>query len=280
MSISSHQQLAHKLAMTNPRTSQPAVGPVDYDRSQFQHQAYATGRALSAGAIASYMRTFAEHLPSRRPLTGIDLGSGTGRFTPALAETLGGPVYGVEPSDRMRAVAQAQSAHPQVHYLAGEGAQIPRPDASADFVLMFLSFHHMPDQAAAAAEIARVLKSGGRVILRSTFKERIPNHWWRGFFPRSQAIEEAMFLSTDETRALFEAAGFLTLGLVQREIPFEGEIAGEVAKLKLRAVSVFEHMTEDELAEGFAAIDAAFAAGAIERRPTFGDFMVFERRAA
>jgi hypothetical protein len=38
-------------------------------------------------------------------------------------------------------------------------------------------------------------------------------------------------------------------------------------------------MTEDELTAGFAAIDAAFAAGTIERKPTLGDFMVFERRA-
>jgi ubiquinone/menaquinone biosynthesis C-methylase UbiE len=279
MSISAHRQSAHKLAMTNPQATQPAVGPVDYDRSQFQHQAYAKGRALSAEAIAAYMRTFAEHLPAQRPLSGIDLGSGTGRFTPALAEAFGGPVYGVEPSDRMRGVAEAQSAHPRVGYLAGEGARIPRPDASADFVLMFLSFHHMPDQAAAAAEIARVLKPGGRVILRSTFKERIPDHWWRGFFPRSQAIEEAMFLSSDETRALFEEVGFSCLGLAQREIPFEGEIATQVAKLKLRAVSTFEHMTQEELADGFAAIDAAFAAGTIERKPTLGDVMVFERRA-
>jgi ubiquinone/menaquinone biosynthesis C-methylase UbiE len=271
--------LAHKLAMTIRPASEAAVGPVDYDRSQFQHQAYAKGRALSAGAIDAYMRTFAEHLPKRRPLTGIDLGSGTGRFSPALAEAFGGPVFGVEPSDRMRAVAEAQSVHPRVVYLAGEGARIPRPDASTDFVLMFLSFHHMPDQAAAAAEIARVLKPGGRVILRSPFKERIPKHRWRGFFPRSQAIEEAMFLSTEETRALFEGAGFSTPGLVQREIPFEGEIAAEVEKLKLRAVSVFEHMTEDELTEGFAAIDAAFAAGTIERKPTLADFMVFELRA-
>jgi len=279
MSISSHPQLAHKLTMTNPHASELAVGPVDYDRSQFQHQAYAKGRALSTRAIADYMRAFAEHLPTSRPLTGIDLGSGTGRFTPALAEAFGGSVYGVEPSDRMRAVAEAQSAHSRVAYLAGEGARIPRPDASADFLLMFLSFHHMPDQAAAAAEIARVLKPGGRVILRSTFKERIPDHWWRGFFPRSHAIEEAMFLSTDETRALFEGAGFSTLGLAQREIPFEGEIAAEVEKLKLRAVSTFEHMTEEELAEGFAAIDAALVAGTIERKPTLGDFMVFEKRA-
>jgi SAM-dependent methyltransferase len=56
-------------------------------------------------------------------------------------------------------------------------------DAAADFVLMFLSFHHVPDRAAATREIARVLKPGGRLILRTTFRERIPDLWWRTLLP-------------------------------------------------------------------------------------------------
>jgi ubiquinone/menaquinone biosynthesis C-methylase UbiE len=154
---------------------------------------------------------------------------------------------------------------------------MPLPEAGADFLLMFLSFHHFPDQAAAAAEIARVVKPGGRVILRSTFKARIPNHWWRSYFPRSQQIEEAMFPSVAEAQALFEAAGFSTVELVEQDIPFERDLAEAVAKLKLRAVSVFEHLTEAELQAGFEAIDAALAAGTLEGKATTGDFLVFSR---
>jgi ubiquinone/menaquinone biosynthesis C-methylase UbiE len=280
MSVSAIPQQAHRLVMQKPpsRTTvstSPPVKPVDYDR--VQHGAYAQARALTSAEIGRYMDMFADCLPSHRPLTGIDLGSGTGRFTPALADRFGGPVYGVEPAARMRAVADADAGHPRVRYLAGEAAHIPLPDGAADFVLMFLSFHHVPDRTAAAREIGRVLRSGGRFILRSTFRDRIPDHWWRGFFPRSHAIEEAMFPSTDEARALFEAAGFSTARVVQQEIPFEGDMAEAVEKLRLRAVSTFEHMTEQELEEGFARIDAALAAGTIERKPTFGDLILFER---
>ena len=258
-------------------TSHPsnALDPVDYDR--VQHAAYAKGRALPAASIQLYMTTFGSYLPARRPLTVVDLGSGTGRFTPALAETFGGPVWGVEPAAAMRQVAEANAAHPRVTYVAGEAAAIPLPDASADLVLMFLSFHHVTDQAAGAREIARVVKPGGRVILRSTFRERIPDHWWRGFFPRSHAVEEAMFFSEAEARALFEAAGLVTVESVQAEIPFEGDIPGNVERLRHRAVSTFEHMTKAELDEGFARIDAALAAGTIEKKSTYGDFIVFER---
>ncbi|HEX5261971.1 MAG TPA: class I SAM-dependent methyltransferase [Phenylobacterium sp.] len=251
------------------------LDPVDYDR--VQHAAYAKGRALPARAIQRYMDSFARRLPARRPLTVVDLGSGTGRFTPALAETFGGRVYGIEPAAAMRRAAEAGSSHPWATYREGEAAAIPLPDASVDMILMFLSFHHVPDRAAAAKEIARVLKPGGRLFLRSTFSDRVPDHWWRSYFPRSQAVEEAMFPSEAEAIAVFEAAGLATAEVVHEEIPFEGDIAEAVAKLKLRAVSTFEHMTETELDEGFARIDAALAAGTIEEKSTSGDFMVFER---
>lgn len=253
-----------------------ALGPVDYD--QGQHANYARGRALSSSAIQRYIQSFSRLLPPARPLVGVDLGSGVGRFTPALAEAFGGPIHGVEPSARMRAVAEAEAAHPQVRYWEGRGEDIPLPDASADFLLMFLSFHHFHDQPAAIAEIRRVVKPGGRVLLRSTFRDRVPDHWFRAYFPRSQAIEEAMFPSVEEACALFEAGGFPTVERVEEEVPFEGDLADAVARLKLRAVSIFEHMTEAELAAGFAALDAALASGSLEPKATTGDYIVFSRQ--
>ena len=93
------------------------VGKVDYDDRQFA--VYARGRALTPAVLARWMKVFAGHAPPRRPLAVLDLGSGTGRFTAALAGTFGGPVYGVEPSPRMREVAIRSSAHPAVTYLVG-----------------------------------------------------------------------------------------------------------------------------------------------------------------
>lgn len=252
---------------------QTPLAPVDYDR--VQHQTYAQGRALPAAEIQRYMTAFGAYLPARRPLVGVDLGSGTGRFTPGLAEAFGGPIYGVEPAESMRRSAEAAGLYPGVSYLAGRAEAIPLGDHLADFVLMFLSYHHVTDKRAAAREIRRVLKRDGRLILRSTFKDRIPDHWWRCYFPGSWDVERAMFPTEQETRELFRAEGFHTLASVQMEAPFRGDIAAEAAKLKLRAVSVFEHLSEDELSEGFARIDADLAAGAIAEKSTYHDFIVF-----
>jgi cyclopropane fatty-acyl-phospholipid synthase-like methyltransferase len=84
---------------------------VDYDARL--HAVYAAGRQMSPDPLQTWMEAFARHLPETRPLTWLDLGSGTGRMTPALAEAFGGPVYGIEPSDKMRAQA---NPHPDVTY--------------------------------------------------------------------------------------------------------------------------------------------------------------------
>ncbi|MGA8112042.1 MAG: class I SAM-dependent methyltransferase, partial [Actinocatenispora sp.] len=118
---------------------------VDYDGRL--HTVYTQGRRLEPDSLRRWIAEFARHVPERRPLRVLDLGSGTGRFTPALADAFGGPVYGVEPSEGMRAVATADATHPSVTYLAGQAEAIPLASASCDAALLFLTFHHFPDQA-------------------------------------------------------------------------------------------------------------------------------------
>jgi len=88
------------------------LNQVDYDGHQ--SSVYAQGRALTAEVKATWMSAFSRYAAHRRPLSVLDLGSDTGRFTPAPAETFGGPVYGVEPSSGMRRKAVADAAHPAV----------------------------------------------------------------------------------------------------------------------------------------------------------------------
>ena len=73
---------------------------------------------------------------SKLPVSLLDLGSGVGRLTPALATSFGGPVTGVEPSEKMRAHAEADAAHPDVTYLPGSAESIPMETSSCDAAAM------------------------------------------------------------------------------------------------------------------------------------------------
>lgn len=231
---------------------------IDYDERQ--HMVYSTGRALSPESAALWSQVFARWSPPARPLTALDLGSGTGRFTAILADTLGGPAIGVEPSERMRAQAPP---HPGVQYLAGGAEALPLPDASCDVVLMFLVLHHVVDRAAAAVEIRRVLRPGGRLLVRSTFADRMPDLLWHRYFPSARRIELEMFPTVAEVTDLFAAAGLSAVGHERVRETTAPDFAAYVRRLRLRAISTFEHLPEDEIERGFAALDAEAAAGGV-----------------
>lgn len=231
---------------------------IDYNDKQ--HVGYVAGRDMGRDHALRWASVFAANAPARRPLSVLDLGSGTGRFTPVLSETFGGDTLGVEPSREMRRIAEARTDDRRVRFAEGRAEAIPAHDGTFDLVLMFLSFHHVRDRPAAAAEIARVLAPGGRVLIRSQFSDRFPDLEWHDYFPRARAVELEMFPRLTDVEALFALVGLQRIALVEAEECFGETFAEHAARLRHRAISTFEHLSEEEIQEGFARMDAAVAA--------------------
>jgi SAM-dependent methyltransferase len=91
----------------------------------------------------------------------LDLGAGTGKLTVRLAER-GLSVVAVDPIPEMLEVLS--SSLPEVPALLGTAEDIPLPDNSVDAVLVAQAWHWF-DPDLAAAEVARVLRPGGRLGL-------------------------------------------------------------------------------------------------------------------
>lgn len=225
---------------------------VDYDARL--HAVYAAGREMSADALGTWMAAFAGQLPATRPLAWLDLGSGTGRLTPALADAFGGPVYGVEPSVRMREQAPD---HPGVEYLAGAAESLPLPDASVDAALVFFVWHHVGDHAAGARELYRVVRPGGRLFVQANLAEAMPDVWWFRVVPEWLEVDRAQFRTEDEVRGDFTGAGWTLAGRERVTWLRSASLAQDVERLGLRAVSAFEHLSAEVVADGFARIEAA-----------------------
>jgi ubiquinone/menaquinone biosynthesis C-methylase UbiE len=249
---------------------------IDYDTEQYQH--YARGRALSEHQREVWISAFGAVLPERRPLAGLDVGSGTGRFTPALAQTFG-PVTGVEPSVRMREIAQAQSQHPGVRYLPGSAEEIPVPSGSADYALMFLSWHHVRDKPQAVRELTRVLRPGGRLLLRGNFSDHHPRPWWLAHFPRGYEADTALFQPLHEVIATFTSAGWRVASFETVTEPSSGTCGDMLERLHLRTLSFFAQLSADELEIGFRRLEQAVAADPDAPAPVFAEpLLTLERR--
>jgi SAM-dependent methyltransferase len=99
----------------------------------------------------------------------LDLGTGTGSVALRVASIVGndGRVVGNDISQKMLGLA-AQKAKDlditNVNFQEGRAEKIPAEDSSFDVVLASLSLMYVIDRAAAAREIARVLRPGGRLV--------------------------------------------------------------------------------------------------------------------
>ena len=93
-----------------------------------------------------------------------DLGSGTGILAAPLLDR-GFCVYGVEPNDDMRAVAEsALGRNPNFHSLNATAEATHLDDASVDLVVAGQAFHWFEPEAT-RAEVRRILRPGGRCAL-------------------------------------------------------------------------------------------------------------------
>ncbi|AZH26436.1 class I SAM-dependent methyltransferase [Haloplanus aerogenes] len=96
----------------------------------------------------------------------LDLAGGTGRAARAIAAPVGTArtpeTVVVDASRRML----THAADRGTTAVQGDAGRLPVRDAATDAVVVLDALHHLPDQAAALAEAARVLRPGGVLVIR------------------------------------------------------------------------------------------------------------------
>lgn len=152
----------------------------------------------------------------------VDLGAGTGANLPHLPDAVT-EVHLVEPDRHMRARLAARTdvgpvERRVVHDAAGE--QMPFADASVDTVVTTLTLCSVDDPGAVAAEVRRVLRPGGRLLVLEHVASpdgRIARRQ-RRLTPLWRRAAGGCHLDRD-TGATLRAAGFDTALLRPVEVP-------------------------------------------------------------
>jgi len=167
--------------------------------------------------------------------TVLDLGSGGGIDVILSARRVGptGTAYGLDMTDEMLALAQRNAREAgvgNVHFLKGMIEAIPLPADSVDVVISNCVINLSTDKPAVLAEIARVLKPGGRIGISDVVAE--------DRLSPEQRAERGSYvgciagaLSDGEYEAGLEAAGF-----EQISVEFTHEVADGMHGAIVKAV--------------------------------------------
>lgn len=96
----------------------------------------------------------------------LDAGCGTGAMLGLFKRDYPDRNYtGVDLSEKM--IEAAKSKHMEgIRFVAGDCENLPFPECSFDVVTCSMSFHHYPDSEQFFMSLKRVLRPGGRLVLR------------------------------------------------------------------------------------------------------------------
>jgi SAM-dependent methyltransferase len=139
------------------RMNDPAAVAREYaDESRFAIRASAWARASGPDAVALAREAVAEVAPQRV----LEVGCGRGESAAWIRANVTPEVVAVDQSERMVALAREDGVEAQV----GDVQALPFADGSFDCVLAAWMLYHVPDLDRGLAEIARVLRAGGRLV--------------------------------------------------------------------------------------------------------------------
>jgi SAM-dependent methyltransferase len=146
-----------------------------------------------ADALSSITRTIVETAKVKDGEQVLDVGA---RNNAALfAAEAGGKVTAIEISPRLLDVAREKlKDYPDTQFALADVARLPFADASFDVVIDAISLMFGADREAAVAEMARVLKPGGRIV-------------WTGW-AGGDAISKVAKIQIDDTGAVLGHAPF------------------------------------------------------------------------
>jgi ubiquinone/menaquinone biosynthesis C-methylase UbiE len=146
-----------------------------------------------------------------RPLSVLDVGCGTGVFAARIRSALPrSRVWGLDLVSAMLSQGRLRWRSDPEHLVAvqGDSERLPFPAGRFDVVTCANSFHHYPHQERAVAEMARVLKPGGRLFLVDGCRD---GPWgWFIYDVCVAAVEgDVLHASARRVRDLFGQAGFV-----------------------------------------------------------------------
>jgi len=175
-------------------------------RTHFNRIAAKWDETRWSGDDMTKLERVAKRLDIRPGSTVLDVGTGTGAFIPFLVSEIGegGRIVALDFAEKMLRQARAKGFNGNIDYLHADVISLPLHEAIFDVVVCFDCFPHFRDKPGALAEMNRIIKSGGRLLICHSSSRVSINEIHR----QIPAVENDIIPDEGEMQLMLLMAGF------------------------------------------------------------------------
>ena len=150
----------------------------------------------------------------------LDVGCGTGNQLVANRTMVRfAQLVGLDRSLGM--LRQAQPKAPDIAWVQANGAGLPFQAQSFDVVTCQYALHHIQGKAGMLRGVFRVLRHGGRLVLRNLCPQECADWLYYAYFPEARAIDLEDFWPPESVVAVLEATGFVAVTVERQHLRYE-----------------------------------------------------------
>ena len=157
------------------------------------------------------LERMATRLNLKPGFTILDVGTGTGVFLPFITDKVGqgGQVVAIDIADEMLLKARTKGFPGNIDYLCADVMDIPIADQVFDAVICYSSFPHFQDKPKAFAEIRRVIRDGGSLMICHTSSRAAINQ----IHHQIPEVQGDLIPDRKEMRSMLSATGFVDIAI-------------------------------------------------------------------
>jgi SAM-dependent methyltransferase len=141
--------------------------------------------------------------------TYLDIGCGTGNYTNELQKR-GLNFMGIDPSTEM--LIKAKKKNDNINWRIGTAEKTDLESDSICGIIAILTIHHWSDLNKGFAELSRVLKNNGRIVIYTSTPTQMKGYWLNHYFPKMVNDSIIQMPSHEKVKSAMNRAGFEILG--------------------------------------------------------------------
>lgn len=178
----------------------------------------------------------------------LDLGCGTGVYSKGLRDETSVIMCGLDPSIEM--LNQARHKSKDIHWLNAKGEWLPMRDYIINSIFSSQVWHHIQDKQRTAKECGRVLKKGGRTIIRTISHDQLHKKIVFHYFPEIKENQLRVYPTNEEFTLYFKNAGFKSTKFHKYNLKRYQTIEELIEIAEKKLWSMFRPITQEGLERG------------------------------